>query len=179
MIIEDIVITTDILLQGASIFALLDAVLIPLLIWQIKPALFIQIKWTLVIISGLAWFGIWKLVLSLFWDSVYIHVFPEGGREWLPLIFGLLMAGFSLGIWSLARNGKHHPLPIFFFLSGFWGVLTHIWAIQRGILRPPMLRGASPLAALLIAFFEYIFYWCIITFIAATIHRIYHYHRTK
>ncbi len=180
MLIENIFITTDILLKGAFIFALMDAILIPLLIWRITPDIFTQMRWTLVIISGLTWFGIWKLVLSLFWDPVYIHVFPDGGREWLPLIFGLLMAGFTLGIWSLARCGKQHPLLVFFLLSGFWGVLTHLWAIQNGILsKPHILRGAAPWAALLIAFFEYIFYWGIITFLAAIIYRINHYFRSK
>jgi hypothetical protein len=46
--------------------------------------------------------------------------------------------------------------------GGIWGLLTHILAIQRGILeKPPMLQGASPIAALTLATVEFIFYWSI------------------
>jgi hypothetical protein len=36
--------------------------------------------------------------------------------------------------------------------------LTHTWAVYRGVVdKPPMLQDASPVAAVVIAFFEYIF----------------------
>ena len=164
MLTEDIIITTGILLKGAIIFAILDLVYILILVWRITPIFFFQIKWHLTIFSGIVWFGIWKWVLSAFWDSVYVYVFPSWGEHWIPYLFGMLMVGVSFGIWSIAMKTRYHPLTSFLILTGFWGVLTHLWAIYRGILTtPPMLRGSSPFAALLIAFFEYIFYWCIIT----------------
>jgi len=161
---EGVVVTTGILLKGALVFAVLDTVLIGLLTWRISPDFFFHLKWLLVIYSGLVWFTIWKWVLSTFWDSVYVFVFPFWGENWLPYLFGIFMASVALGIWSIAVKIRFHPLPIFLILTGFWGVLTHIWAIYQGVLtKPAMLRGSSPFAALLMAFFEYIFYWCIIT----------------
>jgi len=55
----------------------------------------------------------------------------------------------------------------FCLLGGVLGSLTHIWAVTRGIVtKPPMLQGASPLGAVVFAFFEYIFYWCTILLLA-------------
>ena len=46
-------------------------------------------------------------------------------------------------------------------------MITHIWAIYRGILaKPPMLQGVSPVAAAIMPIFEFIFYWCIILSVA-------------
>lgn len=164
MFSEDIIITTDILLKGAIFFAVLDIPYVLLLVWRISPSFFAKLKWYLTLFSGIVWFGIWKWVLSVFWDSVYVFVFPIWGVHWIPYLFSVLMACVSLGIWTIAMKARVHPLPGFLILTGFWGVLTHIWAIYRGVLiRPPMLRGSSPFAALTLAFFEYIFYWCIIT----------------
>jgi hypothetical protein len=168
MLINDIKVTTEILLKGAFIFALVDLVYLPMLQWRVKADFFRQLKWLLVLVTGLVWFVIWKLVLDYFWEDVYSHVFPLWMQPWIPFVFGLLMAGISLLLWRLALKFPRHPVLVFCMLGGVWGIITHTWAIQRGILtKPPMLQGASPLAALVIAFFEYIFYWCVISTLAA------------
>jgi hypothetical protein len=69
---------------------------------------------------------------------------------------------------SLRISGK--PVLTYCLLSGVLGSLTHIWAVYRGIVsKPPMLQGASPLAAIVFAFFEYIFYWCTILILATVL----------
>jgi hypothetical protein len=56
-----------------------------------------------------------------------------------------------------------HPVLSFCLLGGLWGMITHVWAVYLGILdKPPMLQGAGAAAAIVIAAFEFIFYWCII-----------------
>lgn len=171
MDLEGFHITTGILLQGVMIFAALDAILLPLIARLIKPDLFRGFKWVLVVISGLTWFLIWKTVLTFFWDSAYQFVFPGWGRVWLPYLFGLLMATVSLLFWWLAGQRSRNPIVVFCLLTGVWGILTHTWAIHQGILsKPPLLQGASPLAALLLAFFEYISYWCIISLVSAGVY---------
>jgi hypothetical protein len=168
MITQDIRITTFLLLKGALIFALLDGICLPLLNWSIQPIFFKKMKWALIITTGLVWFTIWWLVLTYFWNDVYTFVFPAWSRIFIPLAFGLLNAGVSSGIWFLSQKSANHPVLLFCSLGGIWGMLTHLLAIYRGILTlPPMLQGASPLAAILIAIFEYIFYWCMITSLAA------------
>jgi hypothetical protein len=168
MDIENIKITTELLLKGALLFAVLDTVCLSVLLKLISPDFFKKIKWNLVLSTGLIWFGIWWSVLFYFWETVYRYVFPAWSRHWIPYAFGLLMAGASLLFWTIAKKYNRYPILIFCLLGGVWGVCTHIWAISRGIMtKPPMLQGGSPLAALLIAFFEYTFYWCVITTLAA------------
>ena len=169
---ESYQITTKLLYQGALIFALLDAVLIPVLVWQVQPERFRQIKWILIIMMGIFWFGIWRWAIANFWDTVYKYVFPDWAGSLIPVLFGLLMAVIGLSIWKLAQRFRFHPVIGYSLLGGLWGVCTHIWAVYRGIVeKPPMLQGASPVAAVVIAFFEYIFYWCIILSVAVLIQR--------
>lgn len=167
MEIDNIHITTKLLFQGAGIFFLLDALIIPILSWRIKPQVFIRMKWLLVLLSGLVWFGIWQTVLVIFWDSVYGYLFPAILRSWLPVLFGLIMSIACLIFWSISQKNTKSLVLVFCLLAGTWGIITHTLAIFRGVMvKPPMLQGASPLGALVLAFFEYIFYWCIIIAIA-------------
>lgn len=51
-------------------------------------------------------------------------------------------------------------------------MITHLWAVYRGIVdRPPMLQGADPVAAIVIAVFEFMFYWCIMLSVALLLRR--------
>ena len=163
MLPEDFKITTEMLWHGALLFALTDAVFVPLLVWRIGSDLFHQVKWGLVVSAGFVWFGIWSWAIGNFWETVYSYVFPTWGRYLIPPAFGLLMALVALGLWTLALWPRLNPVVGYCLFGGLWGVLTHIWAIYRGIVtKPPMLLGASPVAAVVIAFFEYMFYWCVI-----------------
>lgn len=170
---EAIKITTKMLLAGAASFAGLDAVIISLLAWRIKLPTFRRMKWTQVCVAGVVWFLIWTWAITNFWETVYGYLFPPWARGWIPPAFGLLMAGVSLGLWALAVRVKQ-PVVTFCLLGGAWGVCTHTWAVYLGVVtKPPMLQGASPLAALFIAFFEYAFYWCIITSLSALLVRVF------
>jgi len=73
-------------------------------------------------------------------------------------------AGFVvIGLWTISLRIKGSPVLTYCLLGGILGSLTHIWAVYRGLVtKPPMLQSVSPLAAVVIAFFEYIFYWCVI-----------------
>lgn len=156
-------ITTEILWQGAIIFAGIDIVFIPLLIWRIKPATFRRFKWTLVGVMAIYWGALWTWVLVNFWDPVYHYVFPAWARWFIPPIYGVLFAGVSLLFWWLALRLRGNPVLNFCLLGGLWGMLTHLMAVSLGIVsRPPVLQGAAPEAAVIIAIFEFMFYWCVI-----------------
>jgi hypothetical protein len=160
---DDFKITTGMLWQGALIFASIDAVYVPLLVWRIKPDVFRKTKWGLAIIAGLVWYGIWRWAIRNFWETVYAHFFPAWGEQLIPIIFGFFNALIALGLWVLALRSRVHPVCGYCLYGGVWGALTHIWAVYRGVVsKPPMLQGASPVVAVMIAFFEYIFYWCVI-----------------
>jgi hypothetical protein len=80
----------------------------------------------------------------------------------IPPAYGLLFSSVGLLFWWLAFRLPANKVMNFCILGGLWGMTTHIWAIYRGILeKPPMLQGASSIAAIIIAIFEFIFYWSV------------------
>jgi len=167
MIPEDIHITTHTLLIGTGMFILLDAITIPLLAWRVNAAAFRKSRWLLVLVALVVWFGIWNWAIDNYWETVYSYLFPAWAQNWIPPAYGLVNSAICLGLWSLSMQTKY-PAVVFCLLGGVWGVCGHIWAVFLGIVtKPPMLQGASPVAAVLISFFEYIFYWCVIAAIAA------------
>jgi hypothetical protein len=160
---NDIKVTSEILWRGALLFAVIDLVFVSIIIKIIKPSDLFRMKWTLVIVMALFFTFLFGFITSfLFWDSVYSYVFPSWARWIIPPLYGLLFSMAGLFFWWIAFRSLKRQVIIFSLLGGLWGVITHILAIHRGILdKPPMLTGASPFAALTIAAFEFIFYWCI------------------
>jgi hypothetical protein len=171
---DDLKVTSEILWRGASIFAVIDLVYVSIIIKIVKPSHLFKMKWKLVIVMGLFFTFLFGFITSfLFWDSVYSYVFPPWGRWIIPPLYGLLFSMAGLFFWWIATRSHTGQVIIFCLLGGLWGVITHILAIHRGILdKPPMLIGASPIAALTIAAFEFIFYWCICLTITRLILRL-------
>src|SRR5512138_3487913 len=133
------------LFQGALLFALLDAVLVPLLVRRVRPEMFGRLGWAVALAAGAAWFSIWSWAIGNFWESVYRYLFPAWGQAWIPFIACLIAAGMGFALWSLAIRFPGQPVLIFCFSGGLLGVLTHLWAVYRGVVtKPPMLSGASP-----------------------------------
>ena len=160
---NDLKVTSEILWSGALLFALIDFVFVSTLTKIVKPVDLFKMKWKLVIVMALFFFFLFGFIVGfLFWDSVYSYVFQSWARWIIPPLYGLLFSMAGLFIWWIASRSPTSQVIIFCLLGGLWGVITHILAISRGILdNPPMLIGASPVAALTIAAFEFIFYWCI------------------
>ena len=160
---DDIKVTSDILWKSAMIFALIDAVLIGILRKLVKPDDLFRMKWRLVFFMALFFCILFGSVVSIiFWDPVYSYVFPPRMRWIIPPAYGLLFSAVGLFFWWLAFHLPANPIVNFCILGGLWGLASHILAILRGILeKPPMLQGASPISALTIAAFEFIFYWSI------------------
>jgi hypothetical protein len=148
-------------------FAILDAAYIPLLVWRIHAGSFRKLQWWLVAVAAFIWYGIWSWALRSYWESVYSYVFPAWARTWIPWIAFSLAAIVALGLWASALAVKWNPVLSYCLFGGIIGILTHIRAVQLGIVtKPPVLQGASPVAAIVVAFFEFIFYWCTILLIA-------------
>lgn len=170
---HDVKVTTEILWKGALIFALIDIIFIIALTRVIKPGKFRQMKWTLVATMLVFFTVLWGILASyIFWDSVYHYFFPEWSRWLIPLVYGLLFSVVGLLFWWIALRLPGKAVINFCLLGGLWGMITHLWAVYRGILvKPPMLQGASPVAAVVIAIFEFIFYWCITLSIASLLQR--------
>jgi len=160
---DDLYVTTAILLKGALVFAIIDSVYVTVLFKVIKPKDFIKMKWNLIFVMAIFFCILFYSIMSLlFWDSVYRYVFPLWARWIIPPLYGIAFASFGLLFWWLSIQKLNNSVLIFCLFGGLWGIITHVLAIQRGILeKPPMLVGSNPLAALTIATFEFIFYWCV------------------
>jgi len=169
----DTKVTTEILWQGALIFAFIDVIFVAVLARLIKPARLREMKWTLVAVMAVFFCGLFGILASyIFWKSVYHYVFPEWSRWLIPPAYGLLFAAIGLLFWWVAFRIPGNAVINFCILGGLWGMITHIWAIYRGILdKPPMLQGASPEAAVVLPIFEFIFYWGISLSLASVIRR--------
>lgn len=161
--LNQIKVTTEILLRGALIFAVIDAVFIIVLGRLVKPEDLHRLKWKLAGFIGFYFFLLFGAMCSIiFWDSVYSYVFPLWARWIIPPVYGLLFGAIGLFFWWLSFRLHTNAVVTFCLLGGVWGIATHLMAICRGIMtKPPMLQGASPAAAVIIATFEFIFYWCV------------------
>jgi len=159
----DFRITNEMLWQGTLMFVLLDIVFVSVLVWRVKPFRFKAMKWLLVTITFIFWTLIWFWAISNFWETVYGYLFQDWARWFIPPVAGLLFAVIALLFWWLALKVSRRPGLSFFILGGIWGSLTHIWAVIMGITeKPPMLQGVDTTPVVIIAFFEFIFYWYII-----------------
>jgi hypothetical protein len=169
----DAKVTTEILWRGAFFFALADVIFVTVLSRLIKPSSLRELKWTLAGVMAVFFCGLFAILASyMFWDSVYQYVFPEWSRWVIPPLYGLLFAAVGLLFWRIAFRLPGNPVTNFCILGGSWGMITHLWAIERGILeKPPMLQGSSSVAAVILASVEFIFYWCLVLTLSQLLHR--------
>lgn len=165
---ENIKVTSEILWKGSLLFAIIDVFLVSFLSRLIKTEDLLRIKYKLIIVMAIFFCLLFGSIVSIvFWDSVYSYVFPAWMRWIIPPSYGLVFSLAGLFFFWLAFHLPLKPVIAFCILGGLWGLITHILAIQRGILeKPPMLQGANSFAALTIAIFEFIFYWSICLSIA-------------
>jgi hypothetical protein len=161
--LSELKVTTDILWKGALLFAMMDVLFVVILMSGIKPDDFRKMKRSLLSGMGIFFFLLFGILLSIvFWDSVYSYVFPVWARWIIPPCYAVLFVAYGLFAWWLSLRLPTNTVLNFCILGGLWGILTHVLAIYRGILdKPPMLHDADPLAALVLAAFEFVFYWCV------------------
>ncbi len=160
-------ITSDLLWRAALVTALIDAPLVFLAARLVSPELFRGLKWYLVGAALLVYAGLWGSLGSLtYWEAVYSAIFPPWLR-WLLPGYGLIFGAVALGFWRLCLFAAHWPAAWFSVMGGLVSRVGHSIGISRGLMRVPMLAGASAESALVFGVFEFIFYWCGIVALAA------------
>jgi len=160
-------ISTELLWRGALLFASLDLILVSLLVWRVKPATFRQLKWELILVTAVFWGALWFWAVGYYWELVYQYLFPGWSRWYLPFFQAALTALAASLAWRLSWRMCINPVLAYCLLGGLWGFLTHLWAVHMGVVdKPPFLQGAAPISAVVIAIFEFIFYWCVIILLA-------------
>jgi hypothetical protein len=167
-------VTSQVLWRGAAVFALLDLGLLFLLARRLKPDAFRELRGTLLAVTAAFWFLLWLSLASVvFWDTVYGYVFPSWSRWLLPVGQALLTTGVAALAHAIAVRLRGSPVVSYCLLGGVWGSLGHTWGVFMGLMdKPPMLHGASPVAAVVIAFFEFTFYFCIIVLVSLLLRRL-------
>jgi len=74
---------------------------------------------------------------------------------------------------QLFTNALGNPVVSFCLLGGLWGMITHMWAVYLGIVdKPPILQGVAAAAAVVVAVFEYVFYWSVVLVLAVAVDRL-------
>ena len=113
----------------------------------------------------------WGLLVLLFffkgWDLYYRFFYPKWIR-WLAPLDIPLYGAMGLGMWWLANQLQGSIIFWFILLGGIEGILEHILGIYgfRILRKVPWLKDVKPLPALVFSFFEYIFYWTVVAWMA-------------
>jgi hypothetical protein len=170
----DVHVTTAILWRGTAVFAIADLALLSALGGRVTRSRFHELRGTVLVVTAVFWFVLWLSLASLLdWDSVYSYVFPPWSRWLLPVGQAALTTGVAAVAVALASRLPGRPVVTYCLLGGVWGSVAHVWAVFRGIVeKPPILQGASPLAAVIVAFFEFTLYFCAIIGISLLIRRL-------
>lgn len=150
------------LLFGALAFLLL----IPLH-FIFHTALYMKATLTLAIGSGFFWGMMAVLVARQFWDLYYSYFYPQWLRPLSPLS-SILYAAFGAGIWWLTEVLKVPSILWFVFFGGLEGLAEHLLAVYvfKVLEKVPFLEGLKPIPVLIFSFFEYVFYWAIVAWLA-------------
>ena len=165
-------VTSALLWRSAAVAAAIDVAFAVVLTRAVTAERFRALKRPVLALTAVLWFGIWLWVVIVFWESVYSLVFPAWSRWYLPAAQSALTTGAAWLAFRLATKVGSHAVLTYLLLGGLWGVVTHIWAVYRGILqKPPLLQGAGAVPAVVFAFFEFTFYWCVIVGAAALLER--------
>jgi len=166
-------VTDATLWSGAVALLAIDLALLPLVHRFVPTSRFIRLRHLLPIASAAFWTVLWLWVVATFWRSVYSFVFPEALRWLLPPAFGLLFALASLLLFRVALHANRYASLTFVLLGAVLGPLTHLVAVWRGVVtKPPLMSGASPVAAIAISFPEFALYWSAILLLALALSRI-------
>jgi hypothetical protein len=169
MWLADVRVTTEVLWRGVLLAIPVDVALVSFLVSRIDAATYRRLKWPIAATTAVFFAVVWALLACyLFWEPVYHYFFPAWSRWLLPLAYGLGYGCAGLLSHSLALSVRGNCVVNFCVLVGLWGMAGHIWAVHRGLLeKPPLLQGASPVAAVIFSGFEFVFYAGVILTVAA------------
>jgi hypothetical protein len=146
---------------------------LPFVLLKISPLGFLQP-------IGAAAAIFWGLLVIIFlfkgWDLYYRFFYPRWIR-WLAPLDIPLYGAVGLGLWWLACRLPGIPIMWFVLLGGVEGIAEHILGIYgfRILDKVPWLKDVKPLPALVFSFFEYVFYWTLVAWLAFGLLKLHEY----
>jgi hypothetical protein len=126
---------------------------------------------------GLASALFWGLLVIFFlfrgWDLYYRFFYPKWIR-WLAPLDIPLYGAIGLGLWWLASYLPGTTVFGFVLFGGMEGIAEHILGIYgfRILDKVPWLKDVKALPALVFSFFEYVFYWALVAWLAVGIFKL-------
>jgi hypothetical protein len=161
-------VTSGLLWRATFIALLIDLPLLVLVGRFVSSELFARLKWYLAGTALVLYAALWGTFGSVyFWDAVYSHVFPAWSRWALPAMYGPLFGALALLFWRMSVHARKWPAVWFVLLGGLVSLVGHGIGVRRGLMRVPLLTGASVTSALVFGVFEFVLYWCAIVGLAA------------
>ena len=159
--------TTQDIWLSTLVFAGLDLIILLPLVIIFRNEVFARASWTIAASSAAFWGVLATLAILGFWELYYQYIFPEWAR-WLAPLDALLYGAIGLCLWWLALQLPGAAVLWFVLLGGLEGILEHILGIYAlGILeKVPWLHGLPIFPILVFSFFEYIFYWSLVAWLA-------------
>ena len=170
---SEIVVTDRMLWSGALLLLAIALPLLGVAVRLVPRARFDAARSALPWAAFVVWAVIWLAVVTRYWEAVYRHFFPSWSRWGLPIAFGLFFAAWGWLLGKIARRAVAQSALVFVLLGALLGPVTHLLAVGRGLLeKSPMLRGASPLAAVVVSAPEFAIYWSLILLLAVAAHGV-------
>jgi hypothetical protein len=164
---EGLPVTTELLWRATVLLSVIAVAVLPLVAWLVPRRRFEALRLDLAGATFVVWFLIWSTMVLVYWGDVYSFFFPWWLRWPLPFLMASGYAGVSLLMFRVARCFPRWPAVAFVLLGASLGPLTHLVAVFRGIVeKPPLLRGASPVAAVIVSAPEFALYFSIIIGVA-------------
>lgn len=159
--------TTQDVWLSTLIFTGLDVLILLPLVFVFRDEVFARASGTIGASSAVFWGVLATVAIFGFWKLYYQYIFPEWAR-WLAPLDALLYGAIGLGLWWLALHIPGPTVLWFVILGGIEGILEHVLGIYvLGILeKVPWLQGLPLFPILVFSFFEYIFYWSLVAWLA-------------
>ena len=164
----------DLFVKNTPLAIVLALAGVGLLGWRVNPSTFRALGWPSVgIASAVFWGVLAALLVATSWEFYYSFFMPGWERFVTPL--AAIVFYFVLGIilrWAALRL-PGNPVVWFPLLGGLGSIPEHAIAIYRfGILDIPVLRGSTPLAIFIFAYFEYVIFWSVALALALGLERL-------
>ena len=163
----DLKLTTQDVWLSTLLFTGLDVIILLPLVIVFRDDVSTHASRAIGVSSGLFWGVLATVAILGFWGFYYQYIFPNWMR-WLGPLDILLYGVIGLGLWWLALQIPGPTVLWFVILGGIEGILEHLLGIYvLGILdKVPWLQGLYPFPIVVFSFFEYIFYWSLVAWLA-------------
>lgn len=169
----DIELTPQDMWLSTLVFVVLDLIVLVPLLFLFRSDEFVRSRTPIGLASALFWGVLATVAIIGFWGLYYQYIFPAWMR-WLAPLDAVLYALIGLALWWLVIRLPGSSVLWFVLLGGLEGIAEHLLGIYafHVLEKVPWLQGITPFQAVVFSFFEYVFYWTLVAWLAFTLLKI-------